>query len=128
MWFVFPQLRGLGRSATAAHFGIRDLDEARRYLAHPLLGARLRAACAAMLAHAGSAPEAILGAVDALKLRSCATLFAAAGGGEPFEKVLAAFYGGRACAATLTAIGREAGGSAAAAGGAGGSDGRDGRC
>lgn len=110
MWFVFPQLRGLGRSATAQYYGIRDLDEARRYLAHPVLGPRLRAACEAMLAHAGTSPEAILGPVDALKLRSCATLFKAAGGGEPFEAILTSFYNGKPCPETLRMLGASAAG------------------
>jgi uncharacterized protein (DUF1810 family) len=94
MWFVFPQHRALGRSATARRYGLDGLDHARAYLADPELRANLDAAFAAILTHAGTAPEDILGAVDALKLRSCATLFAAAGAARA-AAVLAAFYDGR---------------------------------
>ena len=95
MWFVFPQLRGLGRSATADYYGLAGLGEARAYLAHPLLGPRLRECAEALLAHRVRRPEAILGAVDALKLRSSMTLFErAADAPEPFAAVLDAFYGG----------------------------------
>ncbi|RJK97364.1 DUF1810 domain-containing protein [Paracoccus aestuarii] len=107
MWFVFPQLRGLGRSQTAQVFGIADLDEARDYLAHPILGPRLRDCTAAMLGHDALTAEDILGPVDAMKLRSSATLFAAAGQGpEPFDRVIAQFYGGQPCQATLAMLGR----------------------
>ncbi|HZU73324.1 MAG TPA: DUF1810 domain-containing protein [Acidimicrobiales bacterium] len=95
MWFVFPQLAGLGRSPTAVRFGITSLPEARAYLAHPVLGARLRE-CASVLAQspAGSAEE-ILGPVDALKLRSSMTLFMRADPGEKaFAAVLDKFFGG----------------------------------
>lgn len=103
MWFVFPQLRGLGRSAMARRYGIADLDEARAYLAHPVLGPRLEATSRAMLDHAGTPPEAILGEVDALKLRSCATLFERAGGPAeaPFAGLLEAFHHGVRCPETL---------------------------
>jgi len=103
MWFVFPQLRGLGRSAMAEHYGIADLDEARTYLAHPVLGARLREIARALLDHCGTSATAILGPVDAMKLRSCATLFRAAGAGEDarlFGALLQAFHGGEPCALT----------------------------
>jgi uncharacterized protein (DUF1810 family) len=94
MWFVFPQARGLGRSAMADFYGIGGLSEARAYLAHPLLGPRLRECVAAVLSHAGErTAEQMLGAVDALKLRSCLALFAEAGGGELFERAAAAFGG-----------------------------------
>ena len=73
MWFVFPQIAGLGRSETARRYAIRDRGEAAAYLAHPVLGPRLVGAARAMLAHRGRAPEAILGPVDAMKLRSSAT-------------------------------------------------------
>jgi uncharacterized protein (DUF1810 family) len=100
MWFVFPQLRGLGRSPTAQHYGIASLAEARAYLAHPLLGPRLNEASAAVLAAPGSA-EAVLGAVDALKLRSSMTLFAAAADDPvPFAAVLRRFFDGVPDAAT----------------------------
>jgi len=117
MWFVFPQLAGLGRSATARHFGLAGLEEARAYLAHPVLGPRLAAAAGAVLAHAGRlSAEAILGPVDALKLRSSATLFAAAGGGAAFTGILAAFYGGQGCPLTLAALAPPGGGAGAGGG------------
>ena len=76
MWFVFPQLAGLGRSPTATFYGIRSLEEARAYLGHPLLGQRLRECVGALLPWAGRrTAEQILGPVDALKLRSSLTLF-----------------------------------------------------
>ncbi|MBV0891893.1 DUF1810 domain-containing protein [Paracoccus sp. Z118] len=105
MWYIFPQLASLGHSPTAKHYGIRDLAEARAYLADPVLALRLREAAEAMLANAGTPPEAVLGAVDAAKLRSCATLFREAGGGEVFDRLLAEFYGGEPDAATLRELG-----------------------
>ena len=102
MWFIFPQLAGLGRSETARYFALADLAEARAYLAHPLLGARLRRATALMLTHAGEAPERILGGIDAAKFRSSMTLFAEADPAEPlFPEALAAFHGGRPDRRTL---------------------------
>ena len=108
MWFIFPQLKGLGRSATARHYGIEGLAEARAYLADPVLSARLTAAAEAMLAHPEDSAEAILGPVDALKLRSSATLFREAGGGPEFRALLDIFYGGVPCARTLELLGRDA--------------------
>lgn len=94
MWYVFPQLRGLGHSPTAQHFGIASLDEARAYLAHPLLGPRLHEACAALTAASGSAVD-ILGPVDAMKLRSSMTLFArAADDPAPFQAIIDRFFDG----------------------------------
>lgn len=110
MWFVFPQMRGLGRSPAAHHYGLEGLAEARAFLAHPVLGPRLIEIAQAMLAHRGTAPEAVLGPVDALKLRSCATLFRAAGDREEiFGDLLKAFYGGQACKATCKMIEDETG-------------------
>jgi uncharacterized protein (DUF1810 family) len=100
MWFIFPQLAVLGRSQTAKFFGIRDIAEARAYLAHPVLRARLEACADAILMHDDMSAEEILGDIDALKLRSSATLFRAAGGGEPFEAILDTFYDGEACEVT----------------------------
>ena len=105
MWFIFPQLRSLGRSPTAKRYGIEGLEEARAYLADPVLGPRLVQAAGAVLAHRGTAPEAILGGIDALKLRSSATLFEAAGGDPVFGEVLEAFYGGERCPKTLAELG-----------------------
>ena len=95
MWFVFPQIAGLGSSDMAKRYAISSLDEARAYLAHPLLGPRLLDCTRAMLAHAGErSAEAILGGIDAVKLRSSMTLFEAAGGDPAFAACLDAFYGG----------------------------------
>ena len=96
MWFVFPQLACLGRSSTAQAYAIGSLDEARDYLAHPVLGPRLRECVAALLAHTDRTAEAVLGGIDALKLRSSMTLFTrAAPDEEAFQQVLDAFYGGQ---------------------------------
>lgn len=106
MWFIFPQLRGLGRSEMSHHYGIADLDEARRYLAHPVLGPRLVTCCEAVLAHPDLTAEVIFGAVDAGKLRSSATLFAAVDGAPVvFATVLARFFGGARCPLTLERLG-----------------------
>lgn len=82
MWFVLPQLRGLGRSEMAWRYGIGGLDEARAYLAHPVLGPRLHECLRLVLAAPGTAEE-VLGPIDAIKLRSCATLFDRAAEGDP---------------------------------------------
>ena len=96
MWFVFPQIAGLGRSEMALFYAIADLDEARAYCAHPLLGPRLREATEAVLGHAGrTTAETISGGIDAVKLRSSMTLFEAAAASEArFAEVLDNFYGG----------------------------------
>ncbi len=107
MWFVFPQLAGLGRSSTAAFFGLGGLDDAAAYLAHPVLGARLIEASSLTLAHSGKPAEAVLGAVDALKLRSCATLFGRVPGAPSvFGGVVDAFYDGP-CERTLAMLGAD---------------------
>lgn len=107
MWYVFPQLRGLGRSNFAQLYGIADLDEAAAYIAHPVLGPRLIRMMGLMLRHEGCAPEDILGGIDAMKLRSSATLFAELPEADPvFGRVLDAFYDGRRCEKTLELLGR----------------------
>jgi len=101
MWFVFPQLAGLGHSEMSQTYAIASLDEAREYLADPVLGWRLRESAAALLEHPARSAEEILGPVDALKLRSSMTLFAAADPEEAvFAGVLEAFYGGEPDPAT----------------------------
>ena len=106
MWFIFPQLAGLGRSPTARFYALASLDEARAYLAHPLLGQRLKACAQAVAAHAGQSARTIFGAPDDLKLRSSLTLFEAA---DPtaaeFGAALDAVCGGVRDPATLTMIG-----------------------
>lgn len=106
MWFVFPQMRGLGTSPMAERYGIASLAEARAYLAHPILGPRLRASTEAVLAHAGTAVDAILGPVDALKFRSSMTLFAHAAMEDDgvFERALDAFCEGRRDERTLALL------------------------
>ena len=95
MWFVFPQLAGLGSSPMAVRYAIGSLDEARAYLAHPLLGARLREVTRLMLAQARQPAEAVLGGIDAMKFRSSMTLFAEAAPDEAlFREAIAAFYDG----------------------------------
>ncbi len=96
MWFVFPQIAGLGHSETARLYAIADLAEARAYRAHPLLGARLAEATDAVLAHAGrTTADAIFGGIDAVKLRSSMTLFESAAPNEArFAAVLEKFCGG----------------------------------
>lgn len=101
MWWIFPQIAGLGRSDTARHYAIASANEARAYLAHPLLGPRLRACAEAVVAAPGSA-TAIMGDIDAIKLRSSMTLFAAvAHDPAPYRQVLDRFFAGEADAATL---------------------------
>jgi len=101
MWFVFPQIAGLGYSATSRMFAISSLDEARAYLAHPVLGPRL-VECATIVAQTQDrTAEQIFGGIDAQKLRSCATLFLRADPGQPvFGQVLARYFDGRPDPAT----------------------------
>ena len=102
MWFVFPQVAGLGRSAMAQEYAITSLDEARAYLAHPVLGPRLLDCCSAMLDLPGRDPGAVLGSVDATKLRSSMTLFERAATDEPvFGRVLERYFRGERDDATL---------------------------
>jgi uncharacterized protein (DUF1810 family) len=106
VWYVLPQLRALGRSAMAREYGLEGLDEAVAYAAHPVLGPRLVACVQAMLAHQGQRAEAILGPVDAMKFRSCLTLFERAAQDEPaWAQALERFYGGVRDEATLRLIG-----------------------
>ncbi|MDR6128135.1 uncharacterized protein (DUF1810 family) [Sphingomonas sp. SORGH_AS802] len=104
MWFVFPQIAGLGQSAMARRYAIASAGEARAYLAHPLLGPRLIEATNAVVAARGNA-EAILGGIDAIKLRSAMTLFAAvADDPTPFQAALDRFYDGAPDPATLALL------------------------
>ena len=105
MWFIFPQLAGLGHSVTAQRFAIRDLDQARRYLADPVLGARLRDDVQLMLQHKDKSALEILGSPDDLKFRSCLTLFSQAAANDTdrslFMDALLQFYAGKLDARTL---------------------------
>jgi uncharacterized protein (DUF1810 family) len=101
MWFVFPQVAGLGRSPVARAYAVSGLDEARTYLAHPVLGPRLLRCCRTMLDLDGSSAVDVLGAVDAMKLRSSMTLFARADPDQPlFTAVLDRYFHGEPDAAT----------------------------
>ena len=96
MWFIFPQIAGLGFSETSRYFAIRDRAEAEAYLAHPVLGTRLRECTQATLDVRGRLAEEIFGGVDALKLRSSATLFAAVSpDGSVFHRLLEMYFAGR---------------------------------
>jgi uncharacterized protein (DUF1810 family) len=106
MWFVFPQLAGLGHSPTARYFAIGSREEALAYLAHPLLGARLEECTEALLAVPERAISEILGFPDDLKFRSSMTLFSVlAGPGSVFEQALGRFYDGAPDAGTLELLG-----------------------
>jgi uncharacterized protein (DUF1810 family) len=102
MWFVFPQFRGLGLSPRSQRYAIRSLDEARAYLAHPVLGPRLRECTSAVLELEGRSAHDIFGSPDDLKLRSCATLFAAVSPpGSEWDRLLGKYFDGRPDEATL---------------------------
>ena len=105
MWFIFPQIRGLGSSPTARHYAIADADEARAYLGHAVLGPRLLKCCDAVLQHKDSSATAIFGTPDDLKLRSSVTLFQAVAPEEGrFNDVLVAFFDGKPDPLTLARL------------------------
>jgi len=104
MWFVFPQMAGLGQSEMSRRYAISSLEEARAYLEHPVLGPRLVACAQALLGHEGLSAEEIMGGIDAVKLRSSMTLFAQLDDGEVFQQVLERYFGGEMDAATLRLI------------------------
>jgi uncharacterized protein (DUF1810 family) len=105
MWFVFPQLRGLGRSATAQHFGIASLAEAEAYARHPVLWPRLRRCAGILRDLQGRTALEVFGPVDELKLRSCLTLFERAEPGEPlFAALLDRYFAGERDRATLALL------------------------
>lgn len=106
MWFIFPQLAGLGKSSMAQKFAIDSLAEAREYLAHPVLGSRLKECTRLMLAAPHGDVRAILGYPDDLKFRSSMTLFAAAAPDDPlFDQALAKFFGGQRDVKTIELLG-----------------------
>lgn len=108
MWFVFPQLAVLGRSGMARHYGLSGLDEARAYLAHPVLGARLRECCGMLLQLQGPTALDIFGGIDAMKLRSCLTLFMLASPDEAvFREGLGKYYDGQPDPLTLEEVARQ---------------------
>jgi uncharacterized protein (DUF1810 family) len=105
MWFIFPQMAGLGKTSTAQHYGIKSLAEAEAYLADPVLGARLNACTEAVLALDDCSTSQIFGSPDDMKFHSCMTLFArAAGPNSPFQAALARFCGGQADPRTLALL------------------------
>ena len=106
MWFVFPQIAGLGRSETARRFAIASRSEADAYLGHPVLGPRLVECTKLVLAHRGRAIEAIFGFPDTLKFQSCLTLFADCSADGAFEEALDAFFDGERDAATIERLDR----------------------
>jgi uncharacterized protein (DUF1810 family) len=111
MWFVFPQVAGLGTSTMAQRYAIASLEEARAYLAHPVLGARLRECCGLLLRAPTDDAHAIFGSPDEMKLRSCLTLFAAADPADAaFEACLRRFYDGERDPRTLALLRASGGG------------------
>ena len=106
MWFVFPQLAGLGLSPTSRKYALSSLDEARAYLSHPLLGARLRECFLAVLAIKDRSADQIFGGIDARKLHSSSTLFCRAAPEDPlFRQILDKYFGGKPDGATDRLLG-----------------------
>ena len=104
MWFIFPQIDGLGHSETTRYYAIKSLDEARQYLQHPILGARLLQCVQALLSIDGISAHEIFGSPDDLKFRSCLTLFLYATSEELFRDALAKFYDSVEDPLTLSAL------------------------
>lgn len=105
MWYIFPQIAGLGMSSTAQYYSIADIEEAREYITHPVLGARLLEISRALLALDGSDATAVMGYPDDLKLRSSMTLFAQVSEDPVFNAVIDKFYSGRPDTRTLHILG-----------------------
>jgi uncharacterized protein (DUF1810 family) len=106
MWYIFPQIMGLGKSSTSQYYGITCLDEARAYLDDEILGARLREICAELLKHSDRSVQGILGGIDSMKLKSSMTLFDAVSPDDVFAKVLDVFFFGKRDKLTLEIINR----------------------
>ena len=107
MWFIFPQLAGLGQSSTSRHYALKSIEEAQAYLADPVLGARLRECTEAVLGLSGRSAMAIFGGIDTVKFRSSLTLFCrAAGADSPFRKALDKYFDGEMDARTLELLDR----------------------
>lgn len=104
IWFIFPQMKGLGRSGTSAKYGISGIDEAAAYLRHPTLGPRLMECTELVNAIEGRPAEQIFGEIDAIKFRSCMTLFASAGTHPIFLEALNKYYGGERDVLTLSLL------------------------
>lgn len=105
MWYIFPQIAGLGMSSTAQYYSIADIEEAREYITHPVLGARLLEISRALLTLDSSDATAVMGYPDDLKLRSSMTLFAQISEDPVFNAVIDKFYGGRPDTRTLHILG-----------------------
>lgn len=113
-WFIFPQVLGLGSSPTSVHYAIRSLGEAEAYLVHPILGSRLRECVSVINSHSDLSARQILGEIDAMKLRSCLTLFAQLECSEPlFEQALGKYFAGKPDPATLAILTNSKGADAA---------------
>jgi uncharacterized protein (DUF1810 family) len=107
MWYIFPQIEGLGHSPTTRHYSIKSLEEARQYLAHPVLGTRLRSCAEAVLAVQGRSASDIFGHPDDWKLQSSMTLFELVSGpGSVFDRVLDRYYQGKRDLRTLQIVGK----------------------
>lgn len=113
IWYILPQMRGLGMSAMSSRYGISSLDEARAYLAHPVLGPRLRDCVEAVAVHKGMSASQILGSLDAMKFRSCLTLFAEVEGFTTvFARALDQFFDGQRDPRTIELLAIRTDGSA----------------
>lgn len=105
MWFIFPQIAGLGSSPTAKRYAISSLDEAKAHLDHPVLGPRLQTCCEAVLGLADLTPFEVFGSPDDMKLQSSMTLFGRVSGAHNcFQRVLEQWYGGQTCPRTLALL------------------------
>ena len=107
IWYIFPQLRCLGRSSRAHYYGIADREEAERYLNHILLGRRIREITNALLEHKDKTAESIFGDIDAVKVRSCMTMFDFLSPNDIFGEVLRSFYNEERCEITLKVMQQE---------------------
>ena len=101
MWYIFPQLRCLGRSSRAHYYGIANLDEAQRYLEHPILGTRIREITEVLLEHKDKTALSIFGDIDTIKVRSCMTMFDFLSPNDIFGEVLRSFYNGERCIVSI---------------------------
>ena len=106
IWYIFPQLKGLGESSNSQYYGIDDIDEARAYLNHPVLGARLREITTTLLDLKGINAQDVFGYLDAMKVRSCMTLFNVVAEDDLFRKVIDRYYSGKADEKTLGLLGK----------------------
>jgi uncharacterized protein (DUF1810 family) len=104
MWYMFPQMRGLGRSRNATYYGIKDLEEAKDYLSHPVLGERLREITTAFLQLSGVSAREVFGHIDAVKMHSCMTLYNVVSPNDIFQQVIDKYYDGIVDRLTLSLL------------------------